>query len=101
MGPSTVKTAMAQYVNHLNQMGNGYSFVIEAGRKFAKIVQTYNGAGRSVHSFVNLATGDLYKPASWRAPVQDMRYNLLRDMELITKVADPYGSYLYKHFPKP
>jgi len=72
---------------------NTYS--IEPGRKFLKVVQ--NGEGnRSVHAFIDKATGALYKPASWKAPAKDARYNLLTDLPLLEQKFDPYGSYLYK-----
>jgi len=73
-----------------------YEFTIEPGRKFLKITKTFGGDNRSVHCFIDKATGDIYKPASWKAPVKDPRYNLFRDMALLYKVASPYGGYLYK-----
>jgi len=73
-----------------------YEFTIEPGRKFLKITKTLGGDNRSVHCFIDKVTGDIYKPASWRTPVKDTRYNLFRDMALLYKVADPYGGYLYK-----
>jgi hypothetical protein len=73
-----------------------YLFEVEPGRKFLKITKTLGGTNRSVHCFVDKATGDIYKPASWKTPVKDTRYNLFRDMGLLHKVADPHGGYLYK-----
>lgn len=98
-----VTNAIVQYVSILNNIENGqsgYQFTIEPGRKFVKIVQSYKGSGRSVHAFVNIANGDVYKPASWKAPMKDTRYNLLTDMPTVARVCDPYGSYLYKDFVK-
>ena len=51
----------------------------------------------SVWCFVDAATGDVYKPASWKAPAKHVRYNLF-DEDLYNKAlekADPYGSWLY------
>ena len=47
------------------------------GRKYIKISQ-FCGAGkaRSVHSFINANTGDIYKPASWKAPAKHARGNI-------------------------
>jgi hypothetical protein len=55
-----------------------------------------DGVQRRVHSFVDKQTGDLYKAAGWAAPAKDARFNLERDMDVLLKVADPYGAYLYK-----
>ena len=74
-----------------------YNFTAEPGSKYIKIVQaTRAGMHRSVHSFVEKATANVFKPAGWRAPAKGVRYNLYGDMGLLTKVADPHGSYLYK-----
>lgn len=96
-----VTNLIGQYVHILNNLEDGqsgYQFSAEPGRKFVKIIQSYKGSGRSVHSFVNLANGDVYKPATWKAPVKDARYNLFTDMVTVERVCDPYGSYLYKNF---
>lgn len=71
------------------------TFSIEPGRKFLKVVQSGTWS-RSVHAFIDKATGALYKPASWKAPVKDARYNLLTDLPLLEQKFDPYGGYLYK-----
>lgn len=98
-------TPLDEYVNHIEHLiQTAYNFqpeherprmIVETGRKYFKVVTDY-GNQRSVHSFVEKATGDLYKAASWNAPAKDARFNLLRDMEKIKQVADPYGGYLYK-----
>ena len=71
------------------------TYTLEPGSKYIKVVQNDRGR-RSVHAFINKATADLYKPASWRGPVKDARYNLLRDLPILATKVDPYGSYLYK-----
>jgi len=94
------------YVDALNMASRKYSaengselyqvFRIQNGRKYAKVVQEYAddslGSGLSVHSFVDKATGDIYKPASWKAPAKGVRFNL-RDLPKIP--LDIFGSYLY------
>ena len=72
------------------------TYTIESGKKYFKIVQ--NDGSRSVHAFVNKMNGDVYKAASWKAPVKDARYNILDDVarEHCFNSVDPFGSYLYK-----
>ena len=47
-----------------------YKFYIESGRKYHKIVMETNGQSRSVHAFVDKKTGEVYKPASYKAPAK-------------------------------
>lgn len=58
----------------------GYVWSLDApGAKFVRIVMDSNPGqryGRSVHAFVDLATGDLYKPAGWKAPAKHVRGNI-------------------------
>ena len=69
-----------------------------SGRKYLRIVQD-RGHQRMVHCFVDLATGDVYMPAGWKAPaLNGARFNLL-DHDSVTQLhecCDPYGGYLYK-----
>ena len=51
-----------------------YKFEIQTGRKYHKIVS--EGAG--VHAFVDKNTGEVYKPASYKAPAKHVRYDLRR-----------------------
>lgn len=76
-----------------------YKFYIqEGGRKYHKIVMEYENGQRSVHAFVDKKTGEVYKPASFKAPAKDARYNLLliKDREYLLENADWAGGYLYK-----
>ena len=41
------------------------------GRKYAKLI-----VNSSVHSFVNIESGDIYKAASYRAPAKHIRGNV-------------------------
>ena len=76
---------------------NTAEFTINEGKKYFKVVMK-NGLHGSVHAFVNKQNGDVYKPASWKAPVKDARYNILDDVsrEHCFTSVDPFGSYLYK-----
>ena len=78
-----------------------YKFVIESGRKYHKIVMEVPNnnrpPSRSVHAFVDRTTGDVYKPASFKAPAKHVRFNLciISDREWLLENADWAGGYLY------
>ena len=77
---------------------DGYKFYLESnGRKYHRIVMETGGGNRSVHAFVDKKTGEVYKPASWKAPAKHVRYNLLiiKEREDILENCDWSGSYLY------
>lgn len=73
-------------------------FEIESGKRYHKIVMITLGDARSIHAFVDKVTGDVYKPASWKAPAKGIRFNLLliKDREWLEKNCDWAGSYLYR-----
>jgi hypothetical protein len=72
--------------------------VDSGGRKYLRIVNTYDNGGRSVHAFVDATTGHLLKAAGWPSPAKGARGDLSTDAGFAAAVnrADPYGSYLYK-----
>ena len=74
-----------------------YKFYIESGRKYHKIVMETESQSRSVHAFVDKKTGEVFKPASYKAPAKIVRYRLLEiaSRELCFANADWAGSYLY------
>tara|TARA_B100000902_G_scaffold78560_1_gene83268 strand:- start:583 stop:969 length:387 start_codon:yes stop_codon:yes gene_type:complete len=74
-----------------------YKFYIESGRKYHKIIMETDSGSRSVHAFVDKKTGEVYKPASFKAPAKIVRYNLLliKDREWLLENADWAGGYLY------
>ena len=74
-----------------------YKFYIESGRKYHKIVMETESGSRSVHAFVDQKTGEVYKPASFKAPAKIVRYNLLsiESREKCFERADWAGGYLY------
>ena len=75
-----------------------YKFYIqEGGRKYHKIVMEYDNGSKSVHAFVDKKTGEVYKPASFKAPAKIVRYNLclINDREWLLENADWAGGYLY------
>ena len=78
-----------------------YKFYIESGRKYHKIIMEIpnenRDPSRSVHAFVDKKTGEVYKPASFKAPAKHVRFNLLdiNSREECFKRADWAGGYLY------
>ena len=52
--------------------------VAPRGRKYKKLVM-YDGTQKTVHSFVEVSTGDIFKPASWKAPAKHARGNIYKD----------------------
>ena len=74
----------------------GYEFTVESGRKYHKIMMSANGS-RSVHAFVDKKTGEVYKPASIKAPAKGIRYDLrlIEQREWLLENADWAGGYLY------
>ena len=75
-----------------------YKFSIVTGRKYHKVVQTCTDGSQSVHAFVDKNTGELYKPASWKAPAKDVRFDLriISEREWVLENCDWAGGYLYK-----
>ena len=91
-----------------NGTANLMKFEIREGKKYYKIVQvefdTFQGRNEyrdsSVHSFVDKNTGNVYKPASWKAPhTKHVRFTF-QDPKDIRFLLEPRnvdwaGGYLY------
>ena len=76
-----------------NYTSDRYKFEIETGRKYHKIYAKNQG----VHAFVNKTTGEVFKPASYKAPAKHVRYDLRRIQQRreCFANADWAGGYLY------
>ena len=65
------------------------------GKKYIKVIQEDS----SVHAFIDRKTGDVYKPASWKAPAKHVRFNLFNDNDRSKlhdyRFTDWAGGYLY------
>ena len=74
-----------------------YQFTVDTGRKYHKVMMTTDGGSRSVHCFIDKKTGEVYKPASFKAPAKGVRYNLLsiESRQNCLARADWAGGYLY------
>lgn len=66
------------------------------GKKYLRIFTDTSGQ-RSVHAFVDLKTGALYKPSSISVPAKHARYQLLDNasFDCCLQRADWAGGYLY------
>ena len=79
----------------------GMKFTITSGKKYHKIIQNdyrngkYESAG--VHAFVDKMTGEVYKPASWKAPAKHVRFDMrdINQREWMLANCDWAGGYLY------
>ena len=98
-------TVLTEDYNHQYPQGQDLQFQIEVGRKYFKINQCEKRNGsdqyssRSVHAFVDKKTGDVYKPASWKAPAKHVRFDMriIRDREFLHNPDNVgwAGGYLY------
>lgn len=99
---ATVELRLGEYLTALNAIApEGYSFDTTEGKRYTKIVMTVRGGQRSVHSFVEPATGAVLKAAGWERPAKHVRYCLTSEasyarlMEAL-KVRNAWaGGYLY------
>ena len=103
------------YKEQLDAIENGtanlYKFDYQVGKKYIKVFNLqyqescdyYNRpagyrAG-SVTAFIDKNTGEVYKPASWKAPAKHVRYDLrlIKDREFLhnPKNVDWAGGHLY------
>ena len=80
------------YQDRVDEINNGtanlYKFVYKTGKKFHKVYfleyqdanEYYNRkagyTAGSVHCFIDKSTGEVYKPASWKAPAKIVRFDL-------------------------
>ena len=89
------------YQDRVDEINNGtanlYKFVFKTGNKFHKVYflqyeeenKYYNRkagyTAGSVHCFVDKQTGEVYKPASWKAPAKHVRFDLrlIQDREFL------------------
>ena len=77
---------------------DGYSYEMNSsGRKYHKIHMCINGKRDSIHAFIDKKTGEVYKPASVKAPAKGVRYNVLSipSREEMFEKCDWAGGYLY------
>ena len=96
-----------QLVKIMQGKANLDRFRYYEGKKYLKVVReefdTFQNKNEwkdsTVHAFIDKKTGDVYKPASWKAPAKHVRFNLSNDLDR-QKLHDPNfvgwaGGYLY------
>ena len=99
------------YEEQLEKIENGtanlYKFDYKVGKKFIKVFNlqfdTFRGRNEytegSVTAFIDKNTGEVYKPASWKAPAKHVRFDLriIRDREFLLnpKNCSWTGGHLY------
>ena len=89
------------YQERIEEINNGtanlYKFVFKTGKKFHKVyfleyqdANDYYGTkagykSGSVHCFIDKKTGEVYNPASWKAPAKHVRFDLrlIQDREFL------------------
>tara|TARA_B100000925_G_C21966968_1_gene456020 strand:+ start:432 stop:893 length:462 start_codon:yes stop_codon:yes gene_type:complete len=89
----------------LEDLRNGHcgevDFIFESGRKYHKIWHVDGSGHRSCHAFIDKKTGEVYKPASYKAPAKGVRFNLsiIKEREYLLNPAncDWAGGYLYRN----
>ncbi len=90
--------ALQQNYQRQHRSGRNYSYALVSGSKYHKVMQCVNGETESVHAFIDRKSGEVYKPASIKAPAKGVRFNLLiiTDREWLLENADWAGGYLYR-----
>jgi len=80
-----------------NGPSDRYFYTLESGRKYHKIFMHIGDRRDSIHAFIDKKTGEVYKPASIKAPAKGVRYDLrlIEQREWLMEHADWAGSYLY------
>ena len=88
-----VTRLQADYDRRYPNSSNPVRFEVNSGRKYLKINQINGG----VHAFVDKQTGEVFKPASYKAPAKHVRYDLrrIKQRHECFNNADWAGSYLY------
>ena len=91
--------ALQQSHQRSHPNGRNYSYALISGRKYHKVMQCVDGQTESVHAFIDKKTGEVYKPASVKAPAKGVRFNLLiiQEREFVLENCDWAGGYLYRN----
>lgn len=72
-------------------------FWFSRGKQYYKVIKSeHDTHADSVHAFVNISNGDIYKPASWNSPYKDARYNIWTNFDKLLNDCEWSGKYLYK-----
>ena len=79
---------------------HSYKLGYDVAKRFIKVwrYDLFNGEvrdGRSIYFFIDKETGNVLKPASYRAPAKGVRFHIT-ELADNSAVCDPFGSFLYK-----
>jgi len=100
-----LETVSHDFASAMNDKHTDMIYSVEPGRKYNRIVQENKSwGGRSVHAFVERATGKLVKSAGWKAPQKtstgELAYRFdistLEGLEAAVEASDRHGGYLYQ-----
>jgi hypothetical protein len=107
----TIEGYKSYYQEQLEKIENGtpnlYKFDYKVGKKFIKVFNlqydTFQNRNEyragSVTAFIDKNTGEVYKPASWKAPAKHVRFDLriIKDREFLLnpKNCSWTGGHLY------
>ena len=107
----TIEGYKSYYQEQLEKIENGtanlYKFDYKVGKKFIKVFNlqydTFQNRNEyragSVTAFIDKNTGEVYKPASWKAPAKHVRFDLrlIQDREFLFNPnnIDWAGGHLY------
>ena len=71
------------------------TFTVDKGRKYYRVWSIDNQ--KTIHCFVNIKTGDVFKPESYNKPAKHVRYNLLDEDSRVDMFSRAHyaGGYLY------
>lgn len=76
-------------------------FAVTRGRRFDRIITTRDGDAKRVYAFVERSSGKLVKAATWAAPAQNTKgelmsqYSLEEEFDIALAAADLHGGFLY------
>jgi hypothetical protein len=94
-----IKSGVSNFMEHLNNTmdkPDGYEYELNTrGSKYFKVEMTSHGS-RSVYSFIEKSTGNIFKAAGWSAPAKGIRGSVL--IVDSYKHSDWSGGWLYKIF---
>jgi hypothetical protein len=106
----SVQVGVDKYVSEINKQLHSGRFAklhkekktemkARKATKYYRVEEWEMGRAGSIHAFIDIATGDIFKPAGWKAPAKGARGNI-RDQKYISYVSKYpdayYGGHLYK-----
>lgn len=71
-----LETALTEFLNKVSIAIPSYKFSITMGRKYIKVWIDAPSTGKIIWAFVSISTGDIFKPASYKAPAAHPRGNI-------------------------